>query len=124
MLVGLNGNDKLSGGSGNDILIGGRGQDTLNGDQGEDLLVAGFTGSDGIEDNSVFLKMVKEKWSDARPFKTRVAAFSSVLVPRTTLINDSSIDTLISTGDQSSDWLFAALADDVLRDAGDFLQAL
>jgi Ca2+-binding RTX toxin-like protein len=124
ILVGLNGNDTLSGGIGNDILVGGRGLDNLNGNQGEDLLIAAYTLSAGLEDSSAFLTTVSTTWFGAGTFATRQAALTPVLVPASTVINDADLDTLTSSLDLSLDWLFAALADGVTKDAGDILTLL
>ena len=40
-VLGLGGNDQLTGGSGNDILVGGDGDDTLNGNSGDDRILGG-----------------------------------------------------------------------------------
>ncbi len=123
-LVGLNGNDTLSGGLGNDFLIGGRGQDVLNGNGGEDLLISAYTFFAGVEDSAGFLQLVATEWSGPGTFEDRVDALTPVLVPGSTVINDGSVDTLTSNADLSLDWLFAALADGVVKDAGDLLTLL
>jgi Ca2+-binding RTX toxin-like protein/subtilisin-like proprotein convertase family protein len=124
ILVGLDGIDVLTGGVGNDILVGGRGADNLNGNQGEDLLIAGFTLSAGVEDSGTFLTTVSTTWFEAGTFATRRTALIPVLVPASTVINDAEADTLTSSLDLSLDWLFAAVADSVTRDAGDILTLL
>jgi Ca2+-binding RTX toxin-like protein len=124
ILVGLNGNDTLTGGIGNDILVGGRGLDSLNGSQGEDLLIAGYTLSAAVEDSATFLTTVSTTWFGVGTFATRQAALTPVLVPASTVINDADVDTLISNLDLSLDWLFAALADGVTKDATDVLATI
>ncbi|MFO0428569.1 MAG: hypothetical protein ACK526_18525, partial [Planctomyces sp.] len=119
ILVGLNGNDTLTGGIGNDILVGGRGLDSLNGSQGEDLLIAGYTLSAAVEDSATFLTTLSTTWFGAGAFAARQAALTPVLVPASTVINDADVDTLTANGDAALDWLFAALIDSVLKDAGD-----
>ena len=124
ILVGLDGIDVLTGGIGNDILLGGRGADNLNGNQGEDLLIAGFTLSAGVEDSGTFLTTVSTTWFGAGTFATRRTALIPVLVPASTVINDAEADTLTSSLDLSLDWLFAAVADSVTRDATDVLDLI
>ncbi len=124
LLIGLNGNDILSGGIGNDVLIGGRGQDEMDGNQDEDLLIAGFTRFGAAEDDPGFLQAVSTQWSDVGSFATRVAALTPVLVSGTTVINDSSSDTLQSNADLNLDWLFASQVDGVSKDSGDRLTTL
>ena len=123
-LVGLNGNDTLSGGLDNDFLIGGRGQDVLNGNGGEDLLISSYTLFIGVEDSVGFLQSVADEWFGPGTFQDRVDALTPVLVPGSSVIDDGSVDTLTSNGDLSLDWLFAALADGVIKDAGDLLTLL
>ncbi len=123
-LIGLNGNDSLFGGLGRDFLIGGRGLDVLNGNEDEDLLISGYTLSAGAEDSAVFLQSVRTVWFGAGTFATRVAALNPILVPGTTVIDEGNIDTLTSNADGSLDRLFAALADGVVKDAGDLLTLL
>ncbi len=123
-LVGLNGNDSLFGGLGRDFLIGGRGLDVLNGNEDEDLLISGYTLSAGAEDSAAFLQSVRTVWFGTGTFATRVAALNPILVPGTTVIDEGNIDTLTSNADGSLDRLFAALADGVVKDAGDLLTLL
>ncbi|MFN9975629.1 MAG: hypothetical protein ACK58T_37620, partial [Phycisphaerae bacterium] len=86
-----------------------------------DLIIAGYTLSATIEDSSVFLTQISTIWFSADPFATRQANLTPLLVPATTLLNDAESDTLTSNLDLSLDWLFAALADGVSKDAADVL---
>lgn len=73
-LIGDEGDDQLTGGLGNDFLDGGNGDDTLNGGAGVDIMMGG-AGSDTYYVDTI------EEWIDE------------------SLLNDGSIDTVISSVD-------------------------
>lgn len=49
LILGLDGNDRLTGGNGKDCLVGGRGDDSLDGGNGKDVLIGG-AGDDALMD--------------------------------------------------------------------------
>lgn len=119
--VGLNGNDELSGRPGNDFLVVGRGQGVLNGKGNQNRLPPGVTHFAAVEDNTAFLQSMNAAQSGAGPFAARRAVLTPDLVPRSTVLNTGNAAPLTSHADLCLDRLFAALADGVIKDAGDLL---
>ena len=119
--VGLNGNDPLSGGPGNEFLVVGRGQGVLNGKGNQNRLPPGVTHFAAVDDNTAFLQSISATQSGAGPFAARRAVLTPDLVPRSTVLNAGNAAPLTSHADLILDRLFAALADGVIKDAGDLL---
>jgi hypothetical protein len=107
VLVGGDGNDKLTGSSNRDILIGGTGSDILHGGGQDDIFVAGRTSYD---EDLASLDQLLAVWTGAGTYKARVNALSvpTTSGPKlraTTAFNDSIVDSLF--GDSGSDWFLA-----------------
>ncbi len=133
MIFGGDGRDFLHGRSGNDVLVGGDGDDQLQGDGGLDLLIGGFGEDDlkgGWEDDILIgglttfdndlaaLAAIRAEWTSAATYEARVANLTSGsgpnLVAGSTVLDDVAQDTL--NGQQASDWFFAALGQDKVKD--------
>jgi Ca2+-binding RTX toxin-like protein len=70
VLLGMGGNDALTGGSNRDILVGGLGNDSLIGAAGDDILIAGTTSYDDQE--AAWIAILAE-WTSTRTFAVRTA---------------------------------------------------
>ena len=123
ILIGLDGNDTLTGGSQRDLLLGGSGIDKLSGAAGDDLLVSGTTSYDRNRDALV---AINSEWISTRTFALRTANiwgngtgtrnngdFQLNSNPSDsitdTVFADSDVDSL--TGGLNQDWFFASLDD-------------
>jgi Ca2+-binding RTX toxin-like protein len=123
ILIGLDGNDTLTGGSQRDLLLGGSGIDKLSGAASDDLLVSGTTSYDGNRDALV---AIHSEWISTRTFALRTANiwgngtgtrnngdFQLNSNPSDsitdTVFADSDVDSL--TGGLNQDWFFASLDD-------------
>ncbi|MFM2216931.1 MAG: Calcium-dependent protease precursor [Planctomycetota bacterium] len=123
ILIGLDGNDTLTGGSQRDLLLGGLGIDTLTGASGDDLLVSGTTSYDR---NREALIAINSEWISTRSFALRTAniwgngtgtrsngEFRLNSNPSDsitdTVFADTDVDSL--TGGLNQDWFFASLDD-------------
>ena len=123
ILIGLDGNDTLTGGSQRDLLLGGLGIDTLSGAAGDDLLVSGTTSYDR---NREALIAINSEWISTRSFALRTANIwgngtgtrnngdfrlnsnpSDSITD--TVFADTDVDSL--TGGLNQDWFFASLDD-------------
>ncbi|MFM8570785.1 MAG: calcium-binding protein, partial [Pirellula sp.] len=124
VLVGLGGNDTLTGSTARDILIGGGGSDTIYGGGGEDVVIGGSTAFDL---NPTALLSIRDEWLSARTYAQRIGNLRGTVIsgtplnngyylrnsPTDTIFGDSAIDTLFGQGD--SDW-FIAESNDLLSD--------
>lgn len=119
------GNDTLLGGAGNDVLVGHRGADSLRGGTGMDLLIAPLVNFG--PDIAIATFSIQAEWLSARPLSQKVANLSGTgsgprnngnyfLVPGTTLLNDTAVDTVL--GEADGDWLLVDLPLDATPDAG------
>jgi hypothetical protein len=126
VLLGMAGNDTLTGGSNRDILVGGLGNDSLTGAAGDDILIAGTTSYDDQE--AAWIAILAE-WSSTRTFAVRTA---NILGPGTTgrangtnYLNraaDSIADTVFSElgstdnllGQTGQDWFFSDFTSDYI----------
>ena len=123
ILVGLAGDDSLTGGSQRDLLLGGTGKDELTGSTNEDLLISGTTAYDL---NRAALLAIYQEWLSARTFTQRIDNLwgtgsgtrqnadyflnnSSSDAVTDTVFADSDLDRLL--GGANSDWLFASPSD-------------
>jgi hypothetical protein len=123
ILIGLDGNDTLTGGSQRDLLLGGVGIDTLTGAASDDLLVSGTTSYDR---NRGALFAIRSEWISTRTFALRTAniwgngtgtrsngEFRLNSNPSDsitdTVFADTDVDSL--TGGLNQDWFFASLDD-------------
>lgn len=119
ILVGLGGDDRLTGGSMRDLLFGGTGKDTLLGGAGDDLLTAGATAFDR---NRTAILQILAEWTSARSFAERTSNVSGTGTgPRsngTTFLNSTANDEIVDTvfadddddllsGELGQDWFFA-----------------
>ena len=124
VLVGLGGNDTLTGSTARDILIGGGGSDTIYGGGGEDIVIGGSTAFD-IQRPA--LLAIREEWISTRTYAQRIGNLQGTAIsgtplnheyflrnsPTDTIFGDSAVDTLFGQGD--SDW-FIAESNDLLSD--------
>ncbi|MBY0588976.1 S8 family serine peptidase [bacterium] len=121
--IGPGGNDTILGGTGNDILVGGIGADLLRGGAGSDLLIAGRLVVPGYHLTGRYA--LQAEWGSTRSYEARVGNIkgSSVgehlngnyqLIPGTTVLNDSAIDTLL--GEEDQDFFVADPTLDLLTD--------
>ena len=126
VLLGMAGNDTLTGGSNRDILVGGLGNDSLTGAAGDDILIAGTTTFDNQEDAWI---AILAEWSSTRTFAVRTA---NILGPGTTgrangsnFLNraaDAIADTVFSElgstdnllGQAGQDWFFSDFTSDYI----------
>jgi ELWxxDGT repeat protein len=123
ILIGLAGNDQLTGGSQRDLLFGGTGADTLNAASGDDLLISGATLFD-IE--RARLLEIHAEWLSARTFAQRTANIwgngTGTRSNGNTFLNNDSADAIantvlsdadldILTGAFGQDWFFALAAE-------------
>lgn len=108
-VVGGSGNDilignalanSLDGRDGNDILVGGLGADSLNGNAGEDIAIAGTTST---LTTTLYTNWIAASFSVATAISTNLGG---ALVPAN-VSTDTDIDTVVSAGDNSVDWLLA-----------------
>jgi hypothetical protein len=121
VLLGGDGNDRLSGGAGRDLLIGGSGVDVLGGSGGDDILIGGPTTLDA---DTGALNAILAEWSSGHSYAQKISNLTGltsgglngahVLVPGTTVLNDSDEDEL--RGARARDWFLAAGND--FTDAG------
>jgi subtilisin family serine protease len=120
------GNDTILGGTGNDILVGGLGADLLRGGAGSDLLVAGALTLPGYHLTGRYA--LQAEWRSERSYADRVANLlapnsnprqnaDNFLIPGTTVLNDSAVDTLL--GDEDQDFFVADSSIDLLADRED-----
>lgn len=120
------GNDTLLGGAGDDLLVGHLGADSLNGGAGKDLLIAGSVQFGTDLANAIFA--IQAEWLSGRPLSQKVANISGTgsgprnngnffLVPTTTVLDDTSIDTVLGGGAEE-DWLLYDLVQDLTPDLG------
>ena len=123
ILVGLSGDDRLTGGSQRDLLFGGAGADMLAGSGGDDLLISGSTSHDT---NRQALFAIYAEWISSRTFAVRTAnlwgngsgANANGNIRLNSDPNDSLADTVFAdsnidalTGGLNQDWFFASLND-------------
>ena len=126
VLLGMAGNDTLTGGSNRDILVGGLGNDSLTGAAGDDILIAGTTSFDDQE--AAWIAILAE-WTSTRTFAVRTA---NILGPGTTgrangsnFLNraaDAIADTVFSElgstdnllGQAGQDWFFSDFTSDYI----------
>ena len=113
VLLGMAGNDTLTGGSNRDILVGGLGNDSLTGAAGDDILIAGTTTFDNQEDAWI---AILAEWSSTRTFAVRTA---NILGPGTTGRANGS-NYLNRAADAIADTVFSELGstDNLLGQAG------
>jgi Ca2+-binding RTX toxin-like protein len=118
ILLGMGGNDTLTGGTNRDILVGGLGSDLASGGAGDDIMIAGWTSHD--DQDAAWVSILAE-WTSTRNFATRTA---NILGPGTTRLNgtnylnraaDTITDTVFSEtgsldnllGQVGQDWFFS-----------------
>lgn len=115
VLMGAAGNDTLTGGGSRDLVFGGAGADNLNSGAGEDIL---FSGTTTFDTNRAAIESLFAYWKrqdlaySTRVAKLRAGTTGVAAIPKlnsTTVLADSSIDTLL--GDADLDWYFAKLLD-------------
>jgi Ca2+-binding RTX toxin-like protein len=106
LLLGGDGNDRLSGGAGRDLLIGGTGVDVLGGSGGDDILIGGLTTLDG---ETAALAAVMAEWSSTNSYAVKVDNLTRFFQPGTTVPNDGEADEL--RGARARDWFLASVND-------------
>lgn len=124
ILVGLAGDDRLTGGSARDILIGGLGNDSSTSAGGDDILVGGSTTYDN---NREALSAIHGEWTSARSFAQRVDNLMGSITTSVrsngsyylksgatasssdTVLGDNDVDALM--GGANQDWFLASLND-------------
>lgn len=123
ILIGLAGNDQLTGGSQRDLLFGGTGADILASGSGDDLLISSMTLFD--TDRAALLE-IQAEWLSTRTFAQRTANLwgngtgtrsngntflnnDSADSINNTVLSDSDLDVLTGASDQ--DWFFALAAE-------------
>lgn len=119
------GDDTLIGGPGDDLLVGHLGADRLEGGVGMDLLMAGSL--DFGPDLSLAIFPIQAEWTSNRPLAEKIANLTGVgsgprnnqnffLLPGSTALDDTSVDTVLAGGDE--DWLLLDLAEDLTPEPG------